>query len=36
MEALGRMIYVVVSGGLLDGFPVRNAAFSYVLFADDI
>ena len=38
MEALGRMIYVAVSGGLLDGFSEDNVAgfvFSHHLFADD-
>jgi hypothetical protein len=35
MEALGRMLSAAVSGGLLDGFSVGNAAFSHLLFADD-
>jgi len=35
MEALSRMISVAVSGGLLEGFKVGNAAFSHLLFADD-
>jgi hypothetical protein len=35
MEALSRMIYDVVSGGLLEGFKVDNANFSHLLFADD-
>jgi hypothetical protein len=35
MEALSRMISVVVSGGLLEGFKVGNATYSHLLFADD-
>jgi hypothetical protein len=35
MEALSQMISVAVSGGLLEGFMVGNATFSYLLFADD-
>jgi hypothetical protein len=34
MKALGRMLFVAVSGGLLDGFSVSNVAFSHLLFAD--
>jgi hypothetical protein len=36
LQALGRMLSVAVSGGLLDGFSVGNVAFSYFLFANDI
>jgi hypothetical protein len=36
MEALDRMISVVVSGVLLDGFLVGNVVFSHLLLADDI
>jgi hypothetical protein len=38
MEALGRMIFATVSGGLLSGFSVGNVGgfvFSYLLFAED-
>jgi hypothetical protein len=35
MEALCRMISAAVSGGLLEGFKVGNAAFLHLLFADD-
>jgi hypothetical protein len=35
MEALSRMIFATVSGGLLEGFKVGNATFSHLLFADD-
>jgi hypothetical protein len=35
MEALSRMISAAVSGGLLEGFKVGNAAFSHLLFVDD-
>jgi hypothetical protein len=35
MEALSRMIFAAVSGGLLEGFKVGNATFSHLLFADD-
>jgi hypothetical protein len=35
MEALSRMISVVGSGGLLEGFKVGNATYSHLLFADD-
>jgi hypothetical protein len=35
MEALSRMIFVVVSRGLLEGFKVGNDNFSYLLFVDD-
>jgi hypothetical protein len=35
MEVLSRMIFAVVSGGLLEGFKVSNATFSHLLFADD-
>jgi hypothetical protein len=35
MDALSRMIYVAVNGGLLEGFKVCNAIFSHLLFADD-
>jgi len=35
MEALTRMIFVAVSGGLLEGFIVGNATFSHLLFVDD-
>jgi hypothetical protein len=34
MEALSRMISAAVSGGMLEGFKVGNAHFSYLLFAD--
>jgi hypothetical protein len=34
-EALGIMLSVAVSGGLLDGFSVGNDSFSHLLFADD-
>jgi hypothetical protein len=29
------MIFVAVSGGLLEGFKVGNATFLHLLFADD-
>jgi len=35
MEALGRMIYIAVRGGLLEGFKVGNATFLHLLFDDD-
>jgi hypothetical protein len=35
MEGLSRMIFVAVSGGLLEGFKVGNASFSHILFGDD-
>jgi hypothetical protein len=35
VEALGRMISAAVSGGLLEGFIVCNATFSFLLFAND-
>lgn len=35
MEALSRMIFAAVSGGLLEGFKVGNATYSHILFADD-
>jgi hypothetical protein len=35
MEALSRMISVVVSGDLLEGLKVGNTTFSHLLFADD-
>jgi hypothetical protein len=35
MEALSRMIFDAVSGGLLEGFKVGNADFSHLLFVDD-
>ena len=35
MEALSRIISVVVHGGLLEGFTVGNSTFSHLLFADD-
>lgn len=35
MEALGRMLFAAVSGGLLDGFSVGIVALSHLLFADD-
>jgi hypothetical protein len=35
MEALSKMIFVVVHGGLLEGFKVGNATFSHLLFAND-
>jgi hypothetical protein len=35
MKALGRMIFAMVSGGLLDGFSMGNIAFSHLLFAYD-
>jgi hypothetical protein len=38
MEALGRMISTIVSGGLLAGYSVGNfggLVFSHLLFADD-
>jgi hypothetical protein len=35
IEALDRMLSVAVSGGLLDGLSVGNAAFSHLLFTDD-
>jgi hypothetical protein len=35
MEALSRMIFVVVSRGILEGFKVGNATFSHLLFVDD-
>jgi hypothetical protein len=35
MEVLRRMVSTAISGGLLEGFKVGNANFSYLLFADD-
>jgi hypothetical protein len=36
MEVLGRIIFAVVSGGLLFGFSLRTwINISYILFADD-
>jgi hypothetical protein len=35
MEALSRIIFVAVSGGLLEGFKVGNPSFSHLLFAND-
>jgi hypothetical protein len=35
MEALGIMISVAVSGGLLDDFSVGNTSFSHLLFTND-
>jgi hypothetical protein len=35
MEVLSRIISVMVSGGLLEGFKVGNATFSHLLFAND-
>jgi hypothetical protein len=35
MEALIRIIFAAVSGGLLGGFKVGNANFSLLLFVDD-
>jgi hypothetical protein len=34
-RGLRRMISVVVSGGLLEGFKVGNADFSHLLFVDN-